>query len=115
LAIDHKDVSPDVLFPLKELATKFGAKVTILNINKDPNNAKKREKDIDLHGVETAYREAPLSKSINNSISEFIKKEDCDLLCMVRRKKSFIESIYKKSVTKVQVYNNEVPLLVLPE
>ncbi len=115
LAIDNKEVSSDILAPLQELASKFGAKVTILNINKDPNNADQREKNINLDGVETAYREVPLSKSINKSISKFIEKEDCDLLCMVRRKKSFIESIYKKSVTKVQVYNNEVPLLVLPE
>lgn len=115
LAIDNKDVSSDVLSPLQELAAKFGAKVTILNINKDTEEVTKRTKNLNLKGVKTTYLEVPLSKSINNSISKFIETADCDLLCMVRRKKSFIESIYKKSVTKIQVYNNEVPLLVLPE
>ncbi|MFK7772125.1 MAG: universal stress protein [Saprospiraceae bacterium] len=115
LAIDHKEISPEVLSPLQELAAKFGAKVTILNIKTDSNNDIKTEKKVDLDGVEITYREVPLSKNINNSINKFIEKENCDLLCMVRRKKSFFESIYKRSITKNQVYNNQVPLLVLPE
>ena len=115
LAIDHKEISPEVLSPLQELAAKFGAKVTILNIKKDSKKETRIENNIVLDDVETTYQEVPFSKSINNSISEFIKKEDCDLLCMVRRKKGFLESIYKKSITKNQVYNNQVPLLVLPE
>lgn len=115
LAIDHKEISPEVLSPLQELETKFEAKVTILNIKTDSNNEIKIEKEVDLDGVEIIYREVPLSKNINNSINKFIEKEDCDLLCMVRRKKSFFESIYKRSITKNQVYNNQVPLLVLPE
>ena len=116
LAIGHKEISPDVLSTLQNLVTKFGAKVTVLTINNAPNHNTKREENLDLDGVEIIYREVPLSKSINNSISKFIKEEgDCDLLCMVRRQKSFIESIYKKSITKSQVHSNKVPLLILPE
>lgn len=116
LAIDHKEFSPHLLLPLQELAVKFGAKVTILNvINTDSNKKTKREKNIGLDNVETTYREIPISKSINESINLFIEKENCDLLCMMRRNKGFFESMYKGSVTKNQVYNTEVPLLVLPE
>lgn len=113
-AIDHKEFSPHLLLPLQELAVKFGAKVTILNVT-DSNQKNKREKNIDLDNVETTYREIPISKSINESINIFIEKENCDLLCMMRRDKGFFESMYKGSITKNQVYNTKVPLLVLPE
>jgi nucleotide-binding universal stress UspA family protein len=114
-AIDNKEVSKNVLSPLQNLALKFGAKVTILNVNTDSNSDVKREKNLDFNDVETTYQTVPLSGNINESISKFIEKEDCDLLCMVRRKKSFLESIFKRSVTKNQAYSNRVPLLVLPE
>ena len=115
LAIDHRMVTEDVLSPLQKLANKFGAKVTVINVNNgdDHNNHPKILSS--LEGVETTYKNVPFSKSINDSINAFIKKEGCDLLCMVRREKSFFESIFKKSITKTQVYNNSVPLLVLPE
>ena len=115
LAADSKDISINILSPLQKLAMKFGAKVTILRVNTDSNENEYKIKEIKLDGVETTYRETPLLNSINESIDRFIEKESCDLLCMIRREKSFFESIFKKSVTATQVYNNRVPLLVIPE
>jgi hypothetical protein len=34
---------------------------------------------------------------------------------MIRREKSFFQSIFQRSITKAQVFSNQVPLLVLPE
>lgn len=56
-----------------------------------------------------------MSKDINETINEFIQKEGCDLLCMIRREKGFFESVFKKSITKAQVFSNQIPLMVLPE
>lgn len=114
LAIDHEEVSPEVLSPLQELAATFKAQVSVLTIKTDQHDAK-RETLVDLEGLDTTYREIPLSNNINESIREFIEQEDCDLLCMVRRKKGFFESMFKKSITKAQVFDNRIPLLILPE
>ena len=114
-AIDQREVAPDLLSPLQELAVKFGAKVTILNVYTDSNKNTDRVSDLYLDGVETTFREVPMSNSINETINQFIQKEGCDLLCMIRREKGFLKSIFQKSITKAQVYNNQVPLLVLPE
>jgi len=115
LSVDHNEVSPGVLSPLQKLASKFGAKVTLLNVNTSSDRNTYRKIDIYLEGVETTYREVLLSKSINETINKFIQKEGCDLLCMIRREKGFFESFFKKSITKAQVFSNRVPLLVLPE
>ena len=115
LATDSKEISTDILSPLQKLAIKFGAKITILRVNTDSNKNDYKIKEIKLDGVETTYRETPFLNSINDSINSFIEKEGCDLLCMIRREKGFFESIFKKSVTETQVYNHQIPLLVIPE
>ncbi len=115
LAIDNNEISADVLAPLQKLASRFGAKVTLLNVSTGSNKNDPQKMDLQLEGVETIYREIPMSKSVNETISEFIKKEKGDLLCMIRREKGFLERIFQKSITKTQVYNSNVPLLVLPD
>ena len=115
LAMDKKEVSPNVLSPLQKLAFKFGAIVTVLNVKSGSDKNAYMKIDLCLDGVETAYREVPMSGSINESINDFIGKEGCDLLCMIRREKGFLEGIFNKSITKAQAFNSQVPLLVLPE
>ena len=115
LAIDDKEVSREVLSPFLKIAFDFGAKVTVLNAKSDRDKKVFKKIDHHLEGVETTYREVPMLSSVNESINDFVEKEGCDLLCMVRREKGFFESIFKKSITKVQVFNSKVPLLVLPD
>lgn len=114
LATDLNEVSTSILSPLQKLAFKFGAKVTILNVNTG-SNKDTHQRNIYLKDIETTYHEVPMSKSINESINEFIEKNKRDLLCMIRRERGFFESIFKGSITKSQVYSNRIPLLVLPE
>lgn len=115
LAIDHEELTTDGLLPLQKLATKFGAKVTLLYVNAGATNKSHQQIASCLAGVETTYREVPLINSINESTNEFVKDQDCDLLCMVRRERGFFESFFKKSITAEQVYNSDIPLLVLPD
>lgn len=115
LAMDYRPVSQSALTPLQKLALKFGAKVTILSIDTKSNKDHSHIKHLSIDGVDTTYRKIAIDKSINQSIDTFIQKESCDLLCMVRREKGFFERLIKKSITESQVYNNRVPLLVLPD
>lgn len=114
-ATDLKEVPENVLAPLRELAVKFNAKVTILFVNTDSDRETNNDFNVDIEGVETTYQEVPMSGSINDSINEFVDVNKFDLMCMVRREKGFFESLFKKSISKSQVYNSKIPLLVLPE
>ncbi|MEL7220009.1 MAG: universal stress protein [Bacteroidota bacterium] len=89
-----------------------GAKVTLLNVN---SGAESEAKHLDLGNVEVTYREIPLSGDINTSIKNFVEQEDCDMLCMIKRRKGVFEALFSTSITKNQVFSNKVPLLVLPE
>ena len=116
LAIDHNEIAKSVIMPLHKLASNFGANVTLLNISKGSNqSAHRKTKLLALEGIKSAYQEIPMSNSINETINQYVKKEGCDLLCMIRRKKGFFESFLKGSLTRAQAYNSEAPLLVLPE
>lgn len=114
-ATDLKEISKSVLSPIQKLALKLGAKITILNVNTGTDKDTDGERTVSLEGVETTSQEIPMSKSINDSINEFVDKNKFGIMCMVRRKKGFFESLFKKSVSKSQVYNNTIPLLVVPE
>ncbi len=115
LATDLNEVTNSALSPLQKLASAFGAKVTVLNVNAGSDKETPRPVYLSLEGVETSFREVPLSQSINESINEFIQKDKFDLMCMIRREKGFFESLFHKSVTKTQVYATKIPLLVLPQ
>lgn len=115
LAVDKHTISKAVLAPLHQLAVAFGAKVTVLNVKTEITSAAIRKSSIDLEGVESTYQEVPLSNTINDTISKFVKTNDCDLLCMVRRDKGFFERLLQGSNTVNQAYRNQLPLLVLPE
>lgn len=112
LAMGNSNVKKAVVAPLHELAKNLGTEITILNVN---SGNQPLAKTLAFEGVTISYREIPLTKSVNESINNFICKEGCDMLCMVRRKKSLFESLFKKSITRTQVLENQVPLLVLPD
>jgi len=114
-ATDHNEVSSSVLLPLQKLALEFGSNVTILNVKKDSDKDTQQTSILFDNKVETNYNEVLMSKNINKSINEFVEQDNCDLLCMIRRQKGFFYSLTHRSITKTQVYNSKVPLLILPE
>lgn len=114
LAIDPHGVSARTLTPLQKLAGKFGSKVTVLNVNTGSHAAATGQPQVALQEVETQHREVPMTKSVNESINDYIAGNQYGLLCMVRREKGFFESLFQKSFTQDQVYNSPIPLLVLP-
>ncbi len=115
LAVDNDKISKAVLAPLQQLAVKFGAKVTVLNVKTESSLATVSKVKVDLEGVESSYQEVPLSNTVNDAISKFVKTVDCDVLCMVRRDKGFFQRLLQGSNTVNQAYRNQLPLLVLPE
>lgn len=115
LATDLNKISESVLDTLRSLALTFSAKVTFLNVDTDSKIELPKINDLDLKDVETDFLEVPMSVSVNQSINTFISQNKCDLLCMIRRKRGYFQRIFKTSISKTQLYDSAVPLLVFPE
>jgi len=115
LATDLNGVSKIVLSILEEFILKFSSNLTVLSILSEGSERILEKEELKFDGIETQYEEVEMSTGINESINDFVEAHSFDLICMIRRDKGFLESIFKKSITKAQVYQTKIPLLVLTE
>lgn len=68
-----------------------------------------------LAGQPYSYHYAPVSLKINDSIRDFVLAEKADMLCLIGRKRAWINELFHRSVTKREVFQTEVPLLILTD
>jgi nucleotide-binding universal stress UspA family protein len=114
-AIDQNEISgKKVVTPLVKMAKTFQTKINIFHQDtggKDTGiKAKIREY---LDPVEASFHFSLDRQQITASIDEFVEEMHADLLCMVRRKRSFLENIFHQSVTTEEAFHSQIPLLVL--
>ena len=115
-ALDDKEISSaEIVEPLKELTKAFKANLTVFHFNKqyamtniDPSI------DDYFNDLEyTVHDHFSDDHNVNNVINNFVKQEGIDLLVMIRRHRSFLSSLFHKSVTSKEVFHSPVPLLIL--
>ncbi len=117
LAVDDQPLPPAPVFEvLKELALAFEAEVDVFHLKTKESKGIDHQIEEYLKGVPVSYHEIADEKGeVYNRMNEFVKDNEADLLCMIRRKRGFFEALFKGSSTIKQVYNSPVPLLVLIE
>lgn len=104
----------DLLTPLLEIAKAYKAKVKVMHLETekmvvgyDPGI------DISLEGVDHSFHKIMGSNDTNGVINLFVFEEKSDMLCLIRRKRSFWENLFHTSVTMKEVFDSPVPLLIL--
>lgn len=102
---------------LKMLATMNNSKIKGLHINTGNGEAKVQGKVKDiLEGTDHSYHEmAGSTAKINSIIQQFVKDNEADMLCMIKQNRGFWENLFHNSVTTIEVFHSEVPILVLQE
>lgn len=107
-----------VVRPLQVLARTFGAAIQIYH--HDQSQREIPENVIEavewFEGVPVSITFDQDDDHINENISEFVSFVQAGMLCMVRQKRKaigFFERLFKESVTMTQVFQCEVPLLIL--
>ncbi len=114
-AVDEEGIShAGITVPLAKIAKSFGAMVHVFHQDVgteddgiDPSI------DIFLNGVEHSFHYELDEQAVNESINNFVAEYDAGLLCMVRRKRGFLEEAFHVSNTTKEVFNSPVPLLIL--
>lgn len=107
---------------LSKLAEKFGAEITITNVNPDnpldsEHNAAVRlfmddiEHDVDYRKI--TFKSVPGS-NVKKGLEWLIENIKFDLLVMVHRKSTMFELLFRPSVTKKIAGRVDIPLLVYP-
>lgn len=115
LALDEAGpANAAVLQPLLQLAGRFGAHLHVYH--KDQGKA---DDGIDpaieqfLGAIEHSYHYELDQDRLSQSINDFVADVDADLLCMIRRPRGFLDTIFRASATTREVFHTAVPLLVL--
>ena len=126
LAVNDFDEQPDIINPVFELAELFNATVHIA-IFTDVDSAEavdylKHKRSITAYEekLKTRYRNTGI-KSVHldghrfqETIEEYILEQRIDIVVMVTHKRTFLESIFNRSMTKKMSYHTQIPLLAIP-
>lgn len=119
----HEIADDDALDLVKELAMLFNADVRLAHVEKKGTSnptyeavlEKRREMYIFEPEVDCTYKRI-VAKDILEGIKFYMdKKTDNDIVAMVYREHSFIETIFGMNHAHEMAYHTTVPLLVLPE
>jgi len=118
----HEIADDDALDLVKEIAMMFEADVRLAHVEKGtgkPSYEKVLETRREMHlfepEVDCTYKRI-IAKDILAGIKYYMdKKNDNDMVAMVYREHSFIETIFGMNHTHEMAYHTTVPLLVLPE
>lgn len=116
-AMDEKGVqNASILQPLIQLSQSFDIPVKVYH-KADPNHPVDVETLVDRLFDNTPhllYYETT-NWDTTESILDYAKREKADLLCLIRKKRDFLEKIFHASVTRENVLRSHVPMLVLKE
>ena len=115
LAADAAGISyASVLAPLLHLARRFNAKVKVYHKDTGAGDSGiDPSVDIFLDGIDHSFHYGQEGEQINRSINDFVKENQADLLCMIRRERGFLSDIFHVSATSKEIFKSPVPLLVL--
>lgn len=114
-AIDQDEISSEtVVSALVKIARTFQGRINVFHQDAGGKDTgiKARIKEY-LDPLEATYHFRLDEQHITESIDEFVDEMRADLLCMVRRKRSFLGNIFHQSITTEEAFHSKIPLLVL--
>ncbi len=117
LAIDALKFSNEkVLTPLLAIAERYKAEIKVFHLERALVPAGFDAKVLSfLEGVPYDFTQSTEYDNINESINDFVKASNADMLCMIRRARGKLQELFHSSVTRKEVFNSPVPLLVLQD
>lgn len=113
-ATDLKLVDNKIVEPLKEIVKYFDAELSFINVS--------REKNVDDDNSEIEFLESfqdvkttltfISDSDVYKSILKYSFNNEVDMIALVRYNYSFIERLFKPSITKKVMMNSELPMII---
>lgn len=119
---NHFEGSPRILDPLFELAAINMAQVFVALFSSGTAESAAGAKELVEYGQELQKRyhdkslvtEYLTGNDFENTIEQYIHKNDIKLLAMITYQRSFFERLFYPSMSKKMSYHTRIPLLVIP-
>ena len=126
MTVNNFEEQPDITNLVFELAVLFNATVHIIMFNEaDPDKhidylERKKTVSAYIEKLKATYKSTDIKhtylygQTFQETIEEFIHEQGIDIVAMVTHKRTFMESIFNRSMTKKMFYNTQIPLLIIP-
>lgn len=126
LAVNDFEEQPDILNPVFELAELFNATVHIsiftdvdsagaIDYMKDKRSITACEEILNSRYKNISIKSVQLDgHRFQETIEEYLVEQSIDIVAMVTHKRTFLESIFNRSMTKKMSYYTRIPLLAIP-
>lgn len=126
LAINHFDADPQFAKPVVEMASLFGANLIVATFT---NERKAGAVDYleSTRGIlaftenlrhtfqkDKLYSVKLYGNQFEEALDGYFRENNTDILAMFTYKRSFISSLFNRSMTKKMSYQTDIPLLVIP-
>ena len=120
LATDYGQLeSKTSLDSLKDLARLFKSHIYILNITNTESSVPSVSQAVQGIKLEHLLEEldhsfhAESNKDVVSGINDFVKTRRIDMIVMFPRRRTFVQSIFKKRNSKVMAFHTTIPLLTI--
>ena len=116
LAVDDEIIENlSTLSSIKDLVIKSGAEFNILHVEEKGDSPFEYDPGIDMYlrNVDYKYDKIELDGTLTNTINNYCRNNNIDILCMVHHKRNWLEQLFTKSITKAELFHLELPMLVV--
>jgi len=98
-------------------ATVYNARISVLHINLSDSDSEYNDFVSNLQSFiqynKISFVNKKFRDDVGTGIQEYMDQEQSDMLVVFRKQRSFVESIFHKSLTKILSYSTDKPLFVL--
>lgn len=116
VGVDDRLISNEgIVKPLIEICKETKSKLHMVHVRRRGDSMFEYDPGLDLYFRDLNYEYASLEydDSVAETISEYCEKVDAGIMCMIHRKRNWFEGLFHSSVTKSELFEVEIPLLVL--
>jgi len=126
LAINGFETNPEIVNPILKIVDLFHAHLHVIvftdsdtadaadyinNVTKLKDYQKELKKKYKEIKVSSAHLKG---SEFEDTLQQYINGNSIDMVAMITRKRSFLEKIFNRSVTKKMAYRTQIPLLAVP-
>ena len=116
LAVDDELIENlAALSAVKDLCVHTKAKLHVIHVAEPGDSAFEYDPGVDMYfrNMDYKYEKLSLQGTLTSTINGYCRENNMDVLCMVHHKRNWIQKILSKSVTKRELFNLELPFLVI--
>ena len=118
MGIDNKLIqNKEILAPVYSICNVFDATLRLVHIQNDENDSLNHDPSFEefFNQVNYEIESVPKEGTISETLSKYAQENDADILCMIHHRTNWFQELFKRSITKSELFDIDRPLLVLSD